>query len=328
MLLFFDLGDENSEFFLKEKWTHEGVQLLAKRFVPVRIRQGSRDLWKRYGLETGPAIRLVDQNGVLLEKGWWRSATALHGAMKEALRKFGPILAPGVRVRADEISAEIEAAMRAKEYVKALEAARRLEALTGENPYAERVRVTRKQVGEHARVLLEQLEAREKAGRLYEALRGYRDIATRFAGTAAAERASAHVTRFEKSASLMAAVEEQRREAEAADALARADKLDAMRPDKALEMWDRIVADWPGTEAAHTAEELARERRADPRQMARVREAAAAQVCPARLSLAKSYADSGMVGEARKLLESILAEHPDSSFAPKARAMLEELKGR
>jgi tetratricopeptide (TPR) repeat protein len=326
MLLFFDLADENSEFFLKEKWTHEGVQLLAKRFVLVRIPQSSRSVWKRYGIETGPAIRLTDSEGDVIEKGWWRSATALHEAMKETLRKFGPILSPAVRAEAEALTAEIRRAMSAQEFPKALEAARKLRDLTREDPYATTARKTRQRLADYARSLLERKEKLEKEGRYWKAQQGYREVVAKFPGLPAAEDAARHLKRFEKTPGIRKRVEEQRAEEEAREALDKATKLDRLRPDRALEAWEKVANDWPDTPAGKEAARLAWERRQSPTEMARVREAAARAVCPAYLSMAQSYAESDRPEEARKLLERVLAEHPGTSYAAKAAAMLKELK--
>jgi FimV-like protein len=325
MLLFFDLGDANSEFFLKEKFPDPRIQALAKKFVLIRIPQGSGGLWGKYDIERGPAVRLCDSDGEVLEKGYWRSAEALLNAMKAALKKFGPVIPPSVRAEADALTATIAEAMGKKEYARACAAARRLAELTEENPYAERARTTLSRLTDLARGVLERTGKLEKKGLYYEANKAYESVVKTYAGLPEADVAKKRLAVFAKSAEIRATIAKQAAAAEADAMLAEAATYDAKQPDRTLAMWDEVAKRWPDTAAGRRAGLLARSRRADPEAMARVRESAAAKVCPGRLGLARSYIASGLTDKARALLESILEEHPGTSFAEEAKKLLESL---
>lgn len=325
-LLFFDLGDENSELFLKVKFPRPEVQQVAKDFVLIRIPQGSQDLWRRYGIETGPAVRVCDSEGTVLEKGYWRSAEALSYALKAARRKFGPIMPPADRARADALSKEIDRALVENRYAGALAAANELTALTDQDPYAKRAVLARKRLAVLSGSHLERGETAEKAGRLYEASVKYEEVVAMFPGLPAAGRAAAHLARFSMDPKIRKAVKTQRRVIEAATALAAANEKDAKRPDLALREWRRIAADWPETKAGQEASRLSRARYADPAAMKRVRQVAADQICPGRLSMARTYIKNGLPAEARPLLEEVLEKHSGTTYEEKARKLLNTLR--
>jgi tetratricopeptide (TPR) repeat protein len=325
MLLFFDLGDENSKFFLKEKFTDPRIQALVRKFVLVRVPHGAEGLWSKYEVARGPAVRLCDSSGGLLENGYWRSSEALLNAMKAALKKFGPVIPPTVRAEADALTATIKLTMEKKEYAKACATAKRLAALTEENPYAERARITLRRLSDMARGCLERTEKIEKKERYYEAKLAYESVVTTYAGLPEVDNARKRLEFFKKTAKIRALIAEQKDEAEAAAMLGEAEALDAKQPDRTLALWEKTASRYPNTPAGRQAATLAGARRADPEAMARVRESAAAQVCPGRIGLARSYIAGGLVDQAREVLESIMKEHPGTSFAEEAKTLLEGL---
>jgi hypothetical protein len=326
MLVFFDLGDDNSEFFLEHKFSRPEVQALARKFILVRVPHGAGSVWKRYGLKTGPAVMLTDSRGDLLEKGYWRSADALRMAMEKALKKFGPILSSSVRAEADGLVVELKDAFDKRDYARVYATARRLAALTEEDPYAQRAKNAIDLVRERARSRLEHLAGLEKKDRLYQAKLGYEQLVATFEGLPEAKTAAGHLARFAKDKRLWRKIEGQEREAKSAEAFAKAEKADAKRPDLALAAWEEIASRWPETEAGRRAAALSSQRRADPEAMARVRESAASVVCPGKLSTARSYLDNGLKEEARALLEQVVKDHPGTSFEAKAREMLGRLR--
>jgi hypothetical protein len=70
----------------------------------------------------------------------------------------------------------------------------------------------------------------------------------------------------------------------------------------------------------------AKERRADPKAMARVRQVAADQVCPAKLSMARTYIANDLPVEAIPLLEEILEKHAGTTYEREARTLLNALR--
>jgi len=326
MVVFFDLEDANSALFLKQKFSDPRIQKLKSRFVLVRATQGARDVWSRYEVLSGPAVVFTDSDGKLLERGDWRSADGTYYAMKAALRKFGPVISPEAKAKADALTAEIKLALKKKDYAAAVVAARKLAALTTENPYAERARITFKRLGEMAQRHLDRAAAHEKAGRYYDALVQCETVIATFPGIPQAKDAEKRIARFGKSRIITETIARQRDEANAKAALAAANAKDAKRPDLALEKWETLAARWPDTEAGREAKRLALFRRGDPEAMKQVRESRAKASCPGKLAMAKSYRDAGKPDLARAILEKLIDEHAGTSFEKPARELLATLK--
>ena len=95
---------------------------------------------------------------------------------------------------------------------------------------------------------------------------------------------------------------------------------------KAFELFTFVTQRYAHTESAKTAAERLASIRADRAAMKKVNDERAAKKCRGMLSMARSYARNGMTARARALLEKVVDEFPDTSFAEEARRELNDLR--
>jgi tetratricopeptide (TPR) repeat protein len=169
-----------------------------------------------------------------------------------------------------------------------------------------------------ARAKLEQAEVMLRRGETTEAARMFVEVAESFPYSDQAQKATRRLHALRSTPSVAASLRYLEGKAQE----------DAESYWAALEIYDEVVGRWPDELAALRARVAARKIRSDPDKMALAREgmgAEAMRVCPTLLSLAESYLLNGDEAHAVEKLRQVVNDYPGTSYADRARAMLEAL---
>ena len=129
-----------------------------------------------------------------------------------------------------------------------------------------------------------------------------------------------------KAKELVAKIKIEVAEANASEALAKADRLAADKKyPQAMTAYGKVVEEHEGTVAAKTAATKLKQLRTDKTIGKEIREAEAAKKCKGWLQMARGMVKNGKSDAARKYYEKIIEQFPDTSFAETAKEEMAKL---
>lgn len=169
---------------------------------------------------------------------------------------------------------------------------------------------------EEAVTALKDADKLYKNKELREALDAYEAIVADYPKTPSAEKAQ----------ELVAKIKIELAEADAKEALTKADRLvDGKKYPQAIKAYESVIEEYEGTAAAGMAKTKLKQLRTDKTIGKEIREAEAAKKCKGWLQMARSMVKNGKPDAARKYYQNIIEQYPDTSFAETAKAELAKL---
>jgi len=187
-----------------------------------------------------------------------------------------------------------------------------------------RLKELEEQAGKVLSKAAEAIEARQfaSADRLLE------QVANEFAGLAAAKDAAQSIEELHNRPDYIEwdrQMQATARQKEAQFGLRKARELIGVKDYvAAMGLLEELIRDYPETDAAVEARQQAEAMRADAAISQQFRDAAAAEDCTRWLAIAENLMKNGRADAARSYLEKIIQHYPDSTFADRARALLDQ----
>jgi len=325
---------------LHEKYRAKGVVIISltnepktkvepfarKMGMTYAVGCGSRSS-SAYGVQGIPHAFVVDVAGKVAWRGH-PGSKGLEAAIKEQLRTNPPtLLSPQKKARILALLEKAEEAIGKKQYLEAGAMLERIEEPDRDPEVQERVSAIRQQLTSRAEARLAEAEKLIKAKEYYQADAVLAEAAALAAGSDPAETARARRAELLKDKAIHAAIDEGRREHEAAEALAELQKKAAKMPPAArLKAYEALAKAHPGTEAGADADSRAEAMRNDEALMARIADRAAERHCKGWLSMARNFLKAGMPAKAAPYLEKVTEHYPDTDFAGQAKEMLAKIE--
>jgi len=280
-----------------------------------------------YGVRGIPHAFLVDVAGRVVWHGH-PGGTALETAIQEQLRTNPPtLLSPQQKARTLALLDKVEEAIGQKKYPQALAMLGRVKDPDQDPAVKERVSAIRGQLAAQAEARFAEAEKHLKQKAYYEADVALGEVAALAAGSDLAETARTRRAELHKDKAIRAAIEQGRREHEAAEALAKLEKdAPEMAPTARLKAYEALAKAHPGTEAGAASASKAEAMRNDETLMASIADQAAEKDCKGWLSMARNFMGAGMPAKAAPYLKKVIVKYPDTDFAEKAKAMLAKIE--
>jgi len=280
-----------------------------------------------YGVRGIPHAFLVDVAGRVVWHGH-PGGTALETAIQEQLRTNPPtLLSPQQKARTLALLDKVEEAIGQKKYPQALAMLGRVKDPDQDPAVKERVSAIRVQLAAQAEARFAEAEKHLKQRAYYEADVALGEVAAMAAGSDLAETARTRRAELHKDKAIRAAIEQGRREHEAAEALAKLEKdAPEMAPTARLKAYEALAKAHPGTQAGAASASKAEAMRNDETLMASIADQAAEKDCKGWLSMARNFMGAGMPAKAAPYLKKVIVKYPDTDFAEKAKAMLAKIE--
>lgn len=293
----------------------QGVDLSVAKGLPLLLVNGEQDQNLQAAQRGKPA---AEKAGAIVElkvipgEGHVPSVAKLSEAIAPWLAANGP---------QKELLALVEKA-------KGLEATKPGEALSlyekaaqspSTDPIVAEARAKAEAIRAEATKVVEAAEALATAGRLVEAAKALDAVAAKYAGADLAKSAAERADAIRKGGDFAKAT----REAAADAALAKADALaEARKYDEAVRAYQQVVASWPDTDAAKSAQARGEALAQDPEAQASIQEKQAAS----RLGMAKNFLANGSKDRAIPILDEILEKYPGTKAAAEAKKLKDSLR--
>jgi len=280
-----------------------------------------------YGVRGIPHAFVVDVAGKVVWRGH-PAAGEFETAIQEQLRTNPPtLLSPKEKARALAFLEKVDEAMAEKQYARAAAMLGRLKDPDQDPEVEDRVAAVRQQLDVQAKACMAEGETHIKAKAYYKADVALGEVMVLAAGSELAETARTRRAELYKNETIRAAIEEGRREHEAAEALAKLEKeATEMAPAARLKAYEALAEAHPGTEAGAAAAAKAKAMRGDEALMAGIADRAAEKDCMGWLSMARNFVKAGLPAKATPYLKKVIETYPDTDFARQAKEMLGKIE--
>lgn len=280
-----------------------------------------------YGVRGIPHAFVVDVAGRVVWRGH-PAGTAMETAIQEQLRTNPPtLLSPQQKAQTLALLDKVEEAIGEKKYPQAIAMLGRVKDPDQDPAVKERVSAIREKLAAQAEARFAEAEKHIKQKAYYEADVTLVEVTALGSGSDLAETARTRRAELHKDKAIRAAIDQGRREHEAAEALAKLEKdAPEMAPALRLRAYEALAKAHPGTEAGVTAASRAKGMRDDEGLMAGIADQAAERDCKGWLSMARNFLGAGMPTKAAPYLKKVIEKYPDTNFAEQAKEMLASIK--
>jgi len=279
-----------------------------------------------YGVRGIPHAFIVDPTGVIAWHG--HPAGGLDAAIEKQLKATPPtLLSEKERAAATALLENVEALMQKERYAAALAMLGKLKRPDADPKIAAHVAQIRARLTAQAEAALKDAQKQIQAEQYYEASLALGRAMALAADTPQGAEARKQFQELYKNDDARAAIEQGKREKEAADLLAAIEKAKTKKtPAATLDAYDDLANRFPGTKAGATAADKAKAMRADPDLMAQMKNAAAEKDCKGWLSMARNFMRAGLQDKAKPYLDKVITTYPGTDFAKEAKAMLAKME--
>ncbi len=278
-----------------------------------------------WGVDSIPQTFLISPDGIVL----WRGHPALIDQPLAAAFKDHPPQLVDPKVLADANSAldEVDQAIQSNDAPTAIKDLGKIspDALLDQK-VSVRVQDDQGKLQDAGSKMLADVEPLIQAKSYLDAISRLQDIAKAFFGSPTSDKARSRLDELMKDPACKAAVDAQRRQRTADDALAAAQSLQSQKKDMdAYLQFKQITANFSGTSAADTATKAIAVYEQDPDFVKAAKDAAVAVKAKSLLNLAEAYKRAGRTDLATVKLQRVIDDYPDTSFAQQARQALDQL---
>jgi thiol-disulfide isomerase/thioredoxin len=274
-----------------------------------------------YGVRGIPHAFIVDPSGNVAWEG--HPMAGLDKALEAQLAKTPPVtLSAEDKAAMMAVLDKADGAIRKEQYAVAAALLARL-TKAGEDPAVkERLEAAQKSLAAHAAARLEEAEKAVAVKDYLAATTALADVQAMAPGSDQAKKAETLQKELLADDKAKAAIEQGRREQEAAALLAAIEKKGDADPPATLKLLDDLAVRFPETKAGKAAAEKAAAMRADPNLAAKVQNAAAEKDCKGWMSMARNFINAGLPDKAKPFLDQIIQKYPDSDYAKEAKELL------
>jgi len=276
-----------------------------------------------YGVRGIPHAFVIDVAGKVAWHGH-PGSDGFEAAIREQLRTNPPtLLSPKQKARILALLEKAEEAIGEAQYPRAVALLERIKDPDQDPEVKERVSAIRKKLADRAEARLAEAEKLLKQKAYYEADVALAEAAALAGGSDLAETARSRRAELLKDEAVRAAIEQGRREREAAEALAKLEKeATEMAPAARLKAYEVLAKAHAGTEAGAAAASRAEAMRNDEALVAGIADRAAEKDCKGWLSMARNFLKADMPAKAAPYLKKVIEKYPDTDFARQAKEML------
>jgi thiol-disulfide isomerase/thioredoxin len=280
-----------------------------------------------YGVRGIPHAFVVDVAGKVVWRGHPTSA-GFEAAIKEQLQTNPPtLLSAEAKAKALALLEKVDEAVGEKQYARAAAMLGRIKDPEGDPEVKKRVAAVRQQLTARSEARLGEAEQHVKKKEYYAADVALGEVTVLAGDSDLAETARSRRAELRKDDAIRAAIDEGRRQREAAEALADLEKkTDEMKPAARLKAYETLAEAHPGTKAGAAAAAKAEAMRNDEALMAGIANRAAERECLGWLSMARNFAKAGMPAKAAPYLQKVLEKYPETDYAEQAKEILAKIK--
>ena len=304
----------------------EKVEPFAKELEMIYAVGGGSTSSDAYGVRGIPRAFLVDTAGNVVWEGHPMD-TAFATALEEQMKKTPPtLMKPEEQAAAVAALDKVEAAIKKEDYKTAAALLAAIAKPDADPGVKTRVAEVRKALVAAAEKRLEEAEKSLAAKDYFEASQALAEVSALAPGSDAAKKAKAWLKELQADEASRSAIEQGRRERDAAAVLAALDAgAPRMSPVAVLKALDGVAAKFPATRAGQAAADKAKAMRADSALMGKVQADAADKECKGWISMARSFIKAGMPDKAKPYLDQVLQKYPGTTYAEEAKELLGEM---
>lgn len=303
----------------------EKVEPFAQQLGMTYAVGGGSPSGEAYGVKGIPTAFVVDTTGTVIWEGHPMSAL-MEQAIEAQLKKSPPkVMSPQEKAAATALLDKAEEAVKKEQFALAASFIAKLQQADDASVQA-RIEGIRKSLAEAAGARLAEADKSIEAKDYYKASVALAQVSALAPGSEAATKAEARLKELAADQNARAAIDQGKREAQAAELLAELDKPGAARPPaEMLAALDDLAAKFADTPAGQAAGERAKTMRADPAFMKKLGPTPAEKDCKGWISMARNYIKAGMPDKARPYLERVIQKYPDTPYAKDAQEILATL---
>lgn len=282
----------------------------------------------QFGVKGIPSMFLIGPDGKVI---WVGEAGELlqEEGLAELMEKHPPVLVdPKMLKGAQETLAAVTKKLEAGDAKAALKLMAKVPGAAAKDAdFAQAAGATRKKLDKAAAALLGGADKSIAAGKYAEAAARLRELSVSLAGLPVASEAKKKLNDLMAKPEARKVIERSQKEAQAAPALAAAQKLRAgKKHESAYPRFKRVVKAFPGTPSAAKAAAAVKGYESDKAFMQKLANKEAGGKAKAALSVARSYAKAGRSDDAVKKFTAIIKDYPGTDPARAAQAELEALE--
>jgi thiol-disulfide isomerase/thioredoxin len=284
-------------------------------------------IWKSayvqsWSVTTLPTDFIIDPNGVLV---WMGNSSDLDKPLAEVFLHYPlQLLNPKVLTEARADLNQIDKLVAAAKPEDALAILLRIPpGAMADDKIAARVRDVQQNLQDGATAMIGQVDALAQAGKYSEAVAKLNAVIKGLSGTPAADQAQHRLDDLMNDPDARKALDRGQRDRDSVDWLNEAEHLQAAGDDMAAyKRFKQIIAAYPETPAATSAQQAVSVYEQDPTFLQKVKDASVADKAKAALSLADSYRRSGRSDLARQKYQSVIDQFPGTQYADTAKATI------
>jgi peroxiredoxin len=287
-------------------------------------------MWKSgnvatWGVTVLPADFIIDPNGVLV---WMGNGTDIDKPLAQAFGHYQlQSLSPKTAAAAVADLNRIDAAIAANKPEEAIALLGRIapESLS-DGKIAGRFHDDQQSLQDAATAIIGQVDSLASAGQYNEAVAKLNNVMKGLSGTAAADQAKQRLDALMNDPDAQKSLQKGQRERDAADWLNDAEHMQMAGDDMgAYKRFKQILATYPETPAASSAQQAVTVYEQDPTFLAKVKDAAVSDKAKSALGLADSYRQSGRNDLARQKYQSVIDQFPGTQYADTARKAIADM---
>jgi thiol-disulfide isomerase/thioredoxin/outer membrane protein assembly factor BamD (BamD/ComL family) len=278
-----------------------------------------------WGVDSIPQTFIISPDGIVL----WRGHPALIEQPLEAAFKDHPpqLVDPKVLADANSTLDEVDQAIQSNDAPAAIKALGKVspDAML-DGKVSGRVLADQGKLQNAGSKMLADVEPLVQAKSYLDAIAKLQDISKGFFGSPTSDKARSRLDELMKDPACKEAVDAERRQRAADDALTQAQSLQAQKKDMdAYLQFKQIAANFSGTPAADTAAKAIAVYEQNPDFVKAAKESAVAGKAKSLLNLAEAYKRAGRTDLATAKLQRVIDDYPNTSFAQQARQALDQL---
>jgi len=278
-----------------------------------------------YGVRGIPHAFIIDPSGNVAWEG--HPMAGLDKALEAQLAKTPPVMMSAQdKAAAMAVLEKAEAATKQGQYAAAAALLAKLSRASDDPEVKARFEAAGKPLADRAAVCLEDGRQKMVAKVYLDASVALSEAQAVAPGSEQATQAEALLKVLMEDPKAKAAIEQGRRERDAANLAAEIEKRGDRDPAALLKGLDDLATRFPDTKAGKAAAEKAGALRADPNVMKKIQNDAAEKDCKGWMSMARNFIKTGLPDKARPFLDQVIQKYPDTDYAKEAKELLQKMK--
>ncbi len=270
---------------------------------------------KEWGVNSIPRTFLIDTEGKVV---WTGHPGRMDEPLAQAFQKTPPQLVdPAVAQQASATLDQVEASIKSGDNAAAIQQFATLPPDARKDGKIDaRAKEAETKLQAAAQAMLAEVEPMIQQKQFVQAAAKLKQLAAALGSSDAATKARLRLSQLNAMPEAQAQIAAAEKNAKASDELAIAQKLQSDKKDEqAYARFKLIAKQFPGTEAAASAQQAVAAYEQDPAFVRRANESAAAVKAKGLLGLAQNYRNAGHADMARRKYQEVIDTYPNTSFA-------------